>query len=44
MVSRRKTAIAARVVVLSEVFIIIVTGLEGEDRGICVSEVDKGKC
>ncbi len=38
-VSCRKVVIAVRAVVLSEVFVIIVACLKGEDKGVCAGRV-----
>jgi len=37
--SRGRVAIAARAIVLNEVFVIVVTRLEGEDEAVCVVRI-----
>ena len=39
MGSRGRVAIAVRAIVLNEVFVIVITRLEGEDEGVCVVRI-----
>ena len=40
--SHRRVAIVARAIVLNEVFVIVVTRLEEEDKGVCVVRISGG--